>query len=533
MRPTRLLMTSLPPRERVLIVEDDEMTATVVAAALVGRDATVDARADFEAVCVGTLADAIAALRQEPFAAVLLDLTLPDSAGLATLHALLAIDADCAIIVLTALDDSDIALEAVRLGAQDYLFKGRVDPTLIIRSLLYSMNRHRAERQLRQAHQMEALGRLAGGVAHDFNNLLTVVIGNAEAIENEIIDAKEMPQAIKEIRVAARRAAALTQRLLALGRQQQFQPRVLDIGTAVQEIEPVLRRLLDADLTFAIALGAGGLTAKVDPSQMEQLILNLVLNAKDAVRPGGHITIEVAQLEARESDAWKPRLRPGRYVCLTIRDDGTGIPLDVQMHMYEPFVSTKAVGKGTGLGLSIVFGIVQQSDGAIRCDSSPGHGTTFMIALPQVGEPVAANPVVVESTNAAAQGEVILVVEDEPSVRSLTKRILERHGYVVIEAATGDEALAIFKREGARIQLVLTDVVMPGLRGPELVAEIERLRPGLPVMFMSGYADDDLVRRGVFPEHVAFLKKPFTHSDLLGIVRQHLRLGRPASRAIA
>jgi signal transduction histidine kinase len=524
-----------PPvrRERVLIVEDDAVTAAVVSAAVAGLDGRLDTRADFEAHCVSSLGEAREALRREGYVAVLLDLSLPDSEGLATLHALLEVGADCAIIVLTALDDSAIALEAVRLGAQDYLFKGRVDPTLIIRSLLYSINRHRAERQLRQAQQMEALGRLAGGVAHDFNNLLTVIIGNAEAIESDAIDASDVPVAVGEIRQAARRAAALTQRLLALGRQQQFQPRVLDIADSVQGMEPVLRRLLGADITFALALGGGVLGVKVDPAQIEQLILNLVLNARDAVRPGGHITLEVGPIDVRDAEAWKPRLRPGRYIGLTVRDDGTGIPPEVQSRMFEPFVTTKAPGKGTGLGLSIVFGIVQQSDGAIRCDSAAGQGTTFTIALPQVGAPTSATLAAAGTPTAPAQGEVILLVEDEPAVRSLTRRILERHGYTVIDAATGDEALAIFEREGSRIQLVLTDVVMPGLRGPELVAELERRRPGLPVLFMSGYADDDLVRRGVFPEHVAFLKKPFTHHDLLEIVRQHLERGRPGTRTVA
>ncbi len=526
-------MMAPTPRERVLIVEDDEVTAELVAAALVGNDATRDARAVFEPVRAATLAEARTALRASTFSAVLLDLSLPDSSGLDTLHAILAIDAHCAIIVLTALDNSAVALEAVRLGAQDYLFKGRVDPTLIIRSLLYSINRHRAEHQLRQAHQMDALGRLAGGVAHDFNNLLTVVIGNAEGIEQGVMVGDELPTAIREIRIAAQRAATLTQRLLALGRQQQFSPRNLDIGEAVQGIEPVLRRLLGVDVRFAIALGGGGLTARVDPSQIEQLILNLVLNARDAIHPGGHITIEVAPLDSREDERFIPSLAPGRYVALTIRDDGAGIPVEVQQRMYEPFVTTKPAGKGTGLGLAIVFGIVQQSDAAIRCESTIGSGTVFTIAFPQVGDASVALPATEPAPSEVATGEVILLAEDEPAVRSLTKRILERSGYEVIDAATGDEALAIFQREGARVDLVLTDVVMPGLRGPELVAELERLRPGLPVLFMSGYADDDLVRRGVFPEHVAFLKKPFTHTDLLGIVRDHLQLGRAAQRAAA
>jgi len=520
-------------RERVLVVEDDDTTATIVLAALSSAMGAYDTRASFEPSRASTLAEALDALRSEPFAAVLLDLSLPDSSGLDTLHAVLDRSSNAAIIVLTALDDSAIALEAVRLGAQDYLFKGRVDPSLIHRSLLYSISRHRAEAQLRHAQQMEALGRLAGGVAHDFNNLLTVVIGNAEAIEGNLLPADEVPEAIGEIRQAARRAAALTQRLLAMGRQQQFQPRVVDAADALRGLEPVLRRLLDADTTFAMATGGGSYGVHVDPAQLEQLVLNLVLNARDAVRPGGHVTIEVGPIDIRDSEGWKPRPAAGRHIALTVRDDGAGIAPEVQARMYEPFVTTKAPGRGTGLGLSIVFGIVQQSSAAIRCESIVGHGTTFTVAFPVTAASSitpAASPVV---TLPRAEGEVILLVEDETAVRSLTRRILERNGYAVLDAATGDEALEVFAREGDRVNLVLTDVVMPGLRGPELVAELEARRPGLPVLFMSGYADDELVRRGVFPEHVAFLKKPFTHADLLAIVRQHLSRSRSGVRAIA
>lgn len=529
------MMTTPLQRERILVVEDDDLTAAIVVAAVTGGGDGVDSRDDFEAERVATLAEATEKLQRETFAAVLLDLTLPDSTGLATLNALLSLDVDCAIIVLTALDDSAVALEAVRLGAQDYLFKGRVDARLILRSLLYSIGRHRAEAQLRHTQQMEALGRLAGGVAHDFNNLLTIVIGNVEAMENGMLSPSELPTAVGEIGQAARRAAELTQRLLALGRQQQLQPRVVDIGEAVEAMEPMLRRLIGADTTFTLATSRGTHGVKVDPTQLEELVLNLVLNARDAVRTGGRITIEVSPLDVREGETWRPRLRPGRYVGLTVRDDGEGIPPEVQARMYEPFISTKAPGKGTGLGLSIVFGIVQQSEGAIRCESSLGRGTTFSIAFPEATEASARTaPPRVDASADAVQGELILLVEDEPAVRSLARRILERAGYAVLDAPSGDEALAIFARDGGRVRLVVTDVVMPGLRGPDLAAELERQRPGLPVIFMSGYADDDLTRRGVFPEHVGFLKKPFTHLELLAAVRESLQRDRPAApRAIA
>ncbi|HNV73676.1 MAG TPA: response regulator [Gemmatimonadaceae bacterium] len=528
------MMTGALQRERVLVVEDDDVTAAVVIAAVSGGGDGVDARADFEADRVASLAQAIERLQREPFAAVLLDLSLPDSSGLATLDALLDLDLDCAIIVLTALDDSAVALEAVRHGAQDYLFKGRVDPTLILRSLLYAIGRHRAEAQLRHAQQMEALGRLAGGVAHDFNNLLTIVIGNAEALEHGLLEPSDVPTAIGEIRQAARRAAELTQRLLALGRQQQLQPRVIDVGDAVGAMEPMLRRLVGGDTVFTLVTSGGTRGVKVDPTQLEQLVLNLVLNAREAVRAGGRITIEVSPIDVREGEAWKPRLRSGRYIGLTVRDDGEGIPPEVQARLYEPFISTKAPGRGAGLGLSIVYGIVQQSEGALRCDSSLGRGTTFTVAFPEATEPSSVAAPLIETAPDAAQGELILLVEDEQAVRSLTRRILERAGYAVLDASSGEEALALFARDGGRVRLILTDVMMPGLRGPELVVELERQRPGLPVVFMSGYADDELLRRGAFPHHVGFLKKPFTHLELLALVREHLQRARAAEpRAIA
>ncbi len=512
------------PLDRVLVVEDDDLTASIVVAAINGSAQLEDQRARFVADRVSTLAQAREALRARGYAAILLDLNLPDSDGLDALHALLDEGPSAAIIVFTARDDSATALEALHLGAQDYLFKGRVDATLILRSLLYSVNRHRAEAQLRRAHQMEALGRLAGSVAHDFNNLLTIVIGNAEAIERDLIPPAEVRAAVSEVREAAQRAAALTQRLLAVGRQQQLTPSVVDLAGVVRDLEPVLRRLVGSYVTLAVTAPAGAGHVRVDPTQVEQLLLNLVLNAREAVPSGGHITIAVRPVDPRDDAHWHPRPRPGRYVGLTVQDDGSGIAPEVLARMYDPFVSTKTAGPGSGLGLSIVYGIVQQSEGAIRCDTALGVGTTFTVAFPLAPvEPPVAPPA--SEPRAPAGGEVILLVDDEASVRALTRRVLERHGYTVIEAATGEQALARFDVDGGEVDLVLTDIVMPGLRGPELVAELERRRPGLPILFMSGFADDELLRRGALPERARLLKKPFTHDELLAEVRGRLVAG--------
>jgi signal transduction histidine kinase len=516
--------TAVPPLDRVLVVEDDDLTASIVVAAINDGARLEDERARFVADRVATLAHAREALRQTAYAAVLLDLHLPDSDGLDALRVLLDDGASSAIIVFTARDDSATALEALHLGAQDYLFKGRVDATLILRSLLYSVNRHRAEAQLRRAHQMEALGRLAGSVAHDFNNLLTIVIGNAEALERGLIPPAEVHAAISEVREAAQRAAQLTQRLLAVGRQQQLRPAVVDLAGVVRDLEPVLRRLVGSHVTLSVVAEPGLGHVRVDPTQVEQLLLNLVLNAREAVPSGGRVDIAVGPVEPRDDAHWHPRPRPGRYLGLSVRDDGSGIAPEVLARLYDPFVSTKAAGPGSGLGLSIVFGIVQQSEGAIRCETALGRGTTFTVAFPMASIEVPA-PAPVPDPHLPAGGEVILLVDDEALVRALTRRVLERHGYIVIEAATGEQALARFDADGPDVDLVLTDIVMPGLRGPELVQELERRRPGLPILFMSGYADDELMRRGALPERARLLKKPFTQDELLSEVRDRLVAG--------
>jgi two-component system, cell cycle sensor histidine kinase and response regulator CckA len=274
-------------------------------------------------------------------------------------------------------------------------------------------------------------------------------------------------------------------------------------------------------VNLTVAARPGAWNVRVDPTQVEQLLLNLVLNARDAVRSGGQVRISVGPVEPQDDAQWHPRPRPGRYVGLTVTDDGRGIAPDVLDRMYDPFVSTKSTGPGSGLGLSIVYGIVQQSEGAIRCDTRLGTGTTFTIAFPLAEGASLPGPPAMEA-GTPSSGEVILLVDDEASVRTLTRRVLEKHGYKVIEAATGEQALRCFDVDGDAVDLLLTDIVMPGLRGPELVAELHRRRPGLPILLMSGYADDELFRRGALLERATLLKKPFTHDELLAQVRGRL-----------
>lgn len=519
--------TAEAPLDRVLVVEDDNLTASIVVAAVHGGAQGDDQRARFVADRVATLREAREALRRTAYAAVLLDLHLPDSDGLEALHALLRDGTPAAIIVLTAHDDSATALEALHLGAQDYLFKGRVDTSLILRSLLYSVHRYRAEVRLRRARQLEALGRLAGGVAHDFNNLLTIVIGNAEAIERDLIPPGEVRAAVAEVREAAQRAAALTRRLLAVGRQQQPAPRVVELAEVVRDLEPVVRHLVGSHASVHVSAAPGTGHVRIDPTQVEQLLLNLVLNAREAVPSGGRITIAVAPVEPCDDGRWHPRPRRERYVGLTVQDDGCGIAPKVLARLYDPFVSTKPTAPGSGLGLSIVYGVVQQSEGTIRCDTSLGAGTTFTVAFPAAPAEGPRDPQGY-AARPPVGGEVILVVDDEAAVRALTRHVLETHGFTVIEAATGEQALACLDARGDDVDLVLTDMVMPGLRGPELVAELERRRPGLPILLMSGFADDDLLRREALPERAHLLKKPFTHDELLAEVRERLAIRRAA-----
>ncbi|HMI92189.1 MAG TPA: ATP-binding protein [Polyangiales bacterium] len=383
----------------------------------------------------------------------------------------------------------------------------------------------RSEDQLRQSQKMEAIGRLAGGVAHDFNNLLSVVLSYAQLLLAEPEASEAMRADLEEIRKAGERGAELTSRLLTFSRQQLVEQRVLDLNEIIDNMKKLLRTLVgeDVELRFVPAKQLGRI--KADPGQIEQVVMNLVVNARDAMPGGGTITIETQSLELDyEYTAQHLGVAPGNYVMLAVSDTGTGIDKVTQERMFEPFYTTKARGKGTGLGLSTVFGIVQQSRGSIWAYSELGQGATFKVYLPRCEQ--AEHTVLHSLPPVGVRGsETILLVEDEQAVRAVASGILGRHGYSVLEASNGDEALRLSEQHRGAIDLLLTDVVMPHMSGRELSDRLLALRPRLKVLYMSGYTDDAILPHRVLESGVLLLQKPLRPNALLKRVREALERG--------
>ena len=378
------------------------------------------------------------------------------------------------------------------------------------------------EEQFRQSQKMEAVGQLAGGIAHDFNNLLTAILGNTQLLLRELPPGDSMREDVGEIRKASERAASLTRQLLAYSRRQMLQPEVLDLNVVMAEMDKMLRRLIgehiDLVAVFAPDLGR----VRADPNQIEQVIVNLAVNARDAMPDGGKLTIGTANVDLDESFA-QAHLGsvPGSYAMLAVTDTGVGMDAAVRAHLFEPFFTTKEVGKGTGLGLATVYGIVKQSGGYISVYSEPGHGSSFKIYLPRIATP-AEPPAAAPKGGPAPGSETVLVVEDEPAVLTLSRRALEAQGYVVLAASDADAALRVVERHGGMIHLLLTDVVMPGLSGHELADRLTAQRPGIRVLYMSGYPGDAVVQHGTLPSGSAFLQKPFSPDGLARKVRDVL-----------
>ncbi len=382
------------------------------------------------------------------------------------------------------------------------------------------------EEQVILAQKMEAVGRLAGGVAHDFNNILTAIGGYTDLLLADLPEHDPRRHDVEEIYQAAQRAAGLTQQLLAFSRRQIMQPKVVDLNALVTDIEKMLRRLIGEDILFATVLHPHVGNVRADPGKLEQVIVNLAVNARDAMPDGGRLTIETRNVELDEAYAAEhPSVAPGRYVLLSVSDTGIGIDEETRAHIFEPFFTTKARGKGTGLGLATVYGIVNQTGGHIWPCSEPGRGTTMRVYLPRIDVP--ADPIErpeVVAPQALRGGETILLVEDEEPVRSVTRQLLERNGYTVFEAPDGPSALGLVGGENGVVQfdLLLTDVVMPGMSGRELADHLRVNRPDLTVLFMSGYTDDAVVRHGMLEPGLAYLEKPFRPPALLRKVRDAL-----------
>jgi len=380
------------------------------------------------------------------------------------------------------------------------------------------------EQQLRQAQKMEAVGRLAGGIAHDFNNILTAITGYADLLLEDLGATDPRRQDADEIHKAADRAAGLTRQLLAFSRQQVLQPTVLEVNKLVSDLEKMLRRLLGEDVELGTRLAPTTGRVKADPGQLEQVIMNLAVNARDAMPNGGKLTLETGNVDLDEAYATDHYpARAGPFVLLAVSDTGVGMSDETQAHMFEPFFTTKEKGKGTGLGLATVYGIIKQSGGFIWVYSEVGHGTTFKLYLPRVEELAERASQPAQAPARAARGtETVLVVEDEAPVRSVARQVLERHGYTVLEAPSAEAALDIVTRYSGAIHLLLTDVVMPGLNGRELANRLAGLRPDARVIFMSGYTDDAVTRHGVLERGSAYVQKPFTPDAIARKVREVL-----------
>ncbi len=390
--------------------------------------------------------------------------------------------------------------------------------------------RQRLEAQLRQSQKMEAFGQLAGGVAHDFNNLLTVIGGYGVMLLNKLPPNDVRAPIVQAICRASTRAESLTRQLLAFTRQQVLEPRILDLNAVVVDVQKMLRRLIGEDVLVSTVLGLNLSPVKVDPGQLEQVIINLAVNARDAMPRGGKLILETSDVELGESNVSTCLdTRPGHYVMLAVSDTGTGISPEAKKRIFEPFFTTKSVGKGTGLGLAVVHGIVKQSGGSIDVCSEVGVGTTFKIYLPAVASHLGSADAASKMEAPQPGGkETILLVEDEADVRELAAFALESYGYTVLAATNGSNAIEVLKRFNSRIDLLVTDVVMPLMSGRELSDKLLAERPDLMVLFVSGYTDDAVVRHGVLQAQTAFLQKPYTPGTLARKVRSVLDQDKPA-----
>jgi two-component system, cell cycle sensor histidine kinase and response regulator CckA len=527
---------------RVLSVEDSPSDTKLLVQTLRASGRKIE----FERV--DTAAALRAALTKKTWDLVVSDWSMPKFTAPAALALVRELGLDIPFIIVSGTIGEDVAVDALRAGASDYVLKdklGRLVPA-VERELRevkvraekraadeelrrYETERKKAEEtlrkteeQLRQAQKMEAVGRLAGGIAHDFNNVLSVILTYTEMILGDLNAGDPMRLDIEEIRKAGRRAADLTRQLLLFSRQQVLQPRVLDLNEIMGGMLRMLARILGADVDL-VAVRAEPLgRVRVDPGAIEQVLMNLVVNARDAMSTGGKLTLETGNVVLDDAYAADHLgVKPGPHVMLAVTDTGTGIDKTTMARIFEPFFTTKEPGKGTGLGLSTVFGIVQQSGGSVWVYSEVGKGTTFKVYLPSVDAPPdRARPA---ASLAASRGtETILLVEDDEQLRAIANGILSKAGYKVIEARHAGEALLFAEREPTTIHLLLTDVVMPQMSGPELAKRLAPIRPTMKVLCMSGYTDDSIVRHGVLESKVAYLQKPITPQLLTARVREVL-----------
>jgi signal transduction histidine kinase len=462
----------------------------------------------------------------------LVDFRLGKYSGLELLRWAMESGCKAPIILLTGQGDHQVDLEAMEAGAADYLVKGQINPQILERSIRYAVERYRAqaersklESELRQAQKMEAIGHMAGGIAHDFNNVLTAILSYASLARRHVPPDHPVYSKLVGIEESSQRAANLTHQLLAFARRQVVAPRTLNLNEVVLNLDKLLRRLINADIELVTLPGQNLNFVKVDPGQIEQVMVNLVVNARDAMPQGGKLTVRTENKVLTPQYAYQHvDITPGDYVCLSVSDTGMGMTDEIKARIFDPFFTTKEPGKGTGLGLATCYGIVKQNGGHIQVDSVPGKGTVFYIYLPSVPASEGERPTNEPTTTLPKGEESILLVEDEPAVRQIVTELLEQQGYTVFSAVNGEDALRLIDNEDLpqKLDLLLTDIVMPRLTGTALADKMRGRYADLRIVFMSGYADESLAKQGTLEAGTAFIQKPFTLEVLARKIRQVL-----------
>lgn len=522
---------------RLLQLEDDTVDAELIMATL------AEGGIPCQSQLVDTRQAFVAALKEGRMDLILADYSIPGFDGMTALTLARQHCPDVPFLFVSATIGEELAIDAMHQGATDYVLKqrlGRLVPSVqrALRELDDRAERKRAEealrqseKQFRQSQKMEAVGRLAGGIAHDFNNLLTVIMGYSQVLLTELGPQHPLRGKIDETLKAGERAATLIRQLLTFSSKQSLDPKILSLNTAVTSLESLLRRLIGEDIQLVSRLDPTNGRLRADQAQLEQVLVNLVVNARDAMPKGGMLTIETAQVELTRSPVYHlTPLPPGLYVRLAVSDTGCGMDRNTQSHIFEPFFTTKGEGKGSGLGLSTVFGIVTQCGGAIDVTSRVGQGTRFDLYFPSVESDILTTAPTQPVGRPQRGTETILLVEDDPSVRTLVRDELRKLGYRVLEAKNGVEGCLLATQQTGLVQLLLTDVVMPGMGGRELAQHLSVIKPDLRTLFISGYMDDIGIMAGQEEGTSSFLQKPFTPEVLARAVRNLLDVSAPSAR---